>query len=99
MVMSDSEDGGDSEASRKVRVKKRTVLSDDDEVDVPKPTRKPRKNARASEPVDSDAENDVKALMDVDDGGLLLVYITAPPLTIYRRRSTRNTRHPRHHQK
>lgn len=77
MVMSDSEDDGDTSPRSKpitppggtVRVKKRTVLSDDeDEDDIPKPVRRPRKSARASEPVDSEAENEVRALMDVDDG-------------------------------
>lgn len=77
MVMSDSEDdGGPSPRSKpvvlpggNVRVKKRTVLSDGEgEGDIPKPARRPRKSARASEPVDSEAENEARALMDVDDG-------------------------------
>ncbi|KAF5383558.1 hypothetical protein D9615_003538 [Tricholomella constricta] len=53
-----------SESKEKVRVQKRTVLSDQ-EGDAPKPARKTR-TSRSAKAVDSDTE-DVQALMDIDD--------------------------------
>ncbi|KAF9461214.1 DNA polymerase subunit Cdc27, partial [Collybia nuda] len=50
------------------RVKKRTILSDsEDQDDTPVLARRPRKGPRALELVNSDAEDEVRALMDIDD--------------------------------
>lgn len=81
--MSDSEDDQrtpvpelkqPANASKAVRLKNRTVLSDEDEDDMRKPTRKLR-STRASKTVDSDDERDAKALMDIDDGNKACTHI------------------------
>ena len=74
--MLDSEDDEPSSRSKSpsrpqskvnVRVKKRTVLSDDDDDSLPQP-RMSRMSLRAQNSVNSDAERNLKALMDIDDG-------------------------------
>lgn len=58
-------------------MKKGVVVSEDEEDDDDMPriaTRKPsRKVYRAARQVDSDAERDLRAMMEVDDGSFLLI--------------------------
>ena len=51
-----------------VQVKNRTVLSDDEEENVIQRPRKSRVSLRTTNVQESDAGQEVKALMDVDDG-------------------------------
>ncbi|KAK0489024.1 DNA polymerase subunit Cdc27-domain-containing protein [Armillaria novae-zelandiae] len=77
-LISDSEDNSSSSHSKppppkesEIKVKKGVVVSEDEEDDDDKPriaTRKPsRKVYRAARQVDSDAERDLRAMMEVDD--------------------------------
>ncbi|KAK0202689.1 DNA polymerase subunit Cdc27 [Desarmillaria ectypa] len=77
-LISDSEDDSSSSRSKppskkesEVKVKKGVVVSEneEDEDDMPRiATRKPsRKVYRAAKPVDSEAESDLRAMMEVDD--------------------------------
>lgn len=84
MAMSDAEDSEPSTAPSKrfvstdnVRVKKRTVLSDDDDdggVDLP--PRRTRKSFKLTDTRDSDEEKNVRALMDMDDGKRFFLFLT-----------------------
>ena len=77
-MMSESEEGELSDIPSKpptrpepkdnVRVKKRTVLSDDDDEETPQPSRKSRITLGKAKAVNSGADREAKALMDVDDG-------------------------------
>ena len=77
-MMSESEEGELSDRLSKpptrsdpkdnVRVKNRTVLSDDDDEETLQLSRKSRITLGKAKAVDSSADREAKALMDVDDG-------------------------------
>jgi DNA polymerase delta subunit 3 len=76
-----SKQPSESRSKGNVRVKKRTVLSDDDD-DLPSPhPRMSRMTLRAQSAVDSEAEQDLKALMDIDDGTRVFFRIFYVPFT------------------
>ena len=54
-----------SQSKGSIRLKKRTVLSDDDDDDS---SPHPRMSRMSIKPQDSDAEQSLKAMMDIDDG-------------------------------
>jgi DNA polymerase delta subunit 3 len=77
-LMSESEDDkssiprskspSESHSNGNVRVNGRMVLSDDSDVDSSPHPRMLRMSLRAQNTIDSEAERDLKALMDIDDG-------------------------------